>query len=111
MINVRLASGDKGADVYTFEKGADGTQSILVLTRNVKGWTLEIPKTTIVESSSDMRQIQELAEALAKVSQFVETDGFNKSGVKMLPPRNLPQINTVGTAEKSAPEAKPAKKK
>jgi hypothetical protein len=72
---------------------------------------LEVPKTTIVETSSDMRQIVELAEALSKAAQLVETDGYNKSGVKMLPPKTQTQINTVGTAEKSAPEKKVKKAK
>lgn len=76
----------------------------------MKGWVLEIPETTITETSSDMRQIQEFAEALAKVSQIVETDGFNLSGMKVLPARNQAQISTVGTAESSAPKKTKAAK-
>jgi hypothetical protein len=109
MINVRRADGDRGASIFTFEKGAEANANILVLTKNAKGWTLEVPKTTITESSSDMRTIQELAEALSKVAQIVETDGFNLSGMKVLPAKNQPQISTVGTAEKTAAPKKAKK--
>jgi hypothetical protein len=111
MINVRRADGDKGSSIFAFERGAEANSNILVLTKTVKGWVLELPKTTITETSSDMRQIQELAEALTKVAQVVETDGFNLSGMKVLPARNQAQISTVGTAEKSAPKKVKAGKK
>lgn len=108
MLSVRRADGDKGSSIFEFEKSS-GNGSILVLTKNAKGWALEVPKTTILESSSNMTQIQELAEALNKVAQIVETDGFNLSGMKVLPAKGQPQISTVGTAVKDKP-AKKSKK-
>ena len=110
MLTVRRADGEKGSSVFEFESGTKVNSNVLVLTKTAKGWVLEVPKTAITETSSDMRQIQELAEALAKVAQIVETDGFNLSGLKVLPAKSQPQISTVGTAEKSAKAPKTAKK-
>ena len=106
MLNVRREDGDRGSSIFTFEKGGKSDASILVLTKNIKGWTLELPKTTITESSSNMQQIQELTEALGKVSQIVESDGFNLAGVKTLPAKGRVEITTVGTAVKDKKEKK-----
>jgi hypothetical protein len=108
MLTVRRSDGDKGSSIFAFEKSAEANSNILVLTKTAKGWTLEIPKTTLTETSSDMRQILELAEALGKVSQIVETDGYNLSGIRALPAKGQTQISTVGTAVK---DVKPKKVK
>ena len=107
MITARRSDGDKGSSVFTFEKSSN-TGTLLTLTKTVKGWVLELPKITITESSSNMMQIQELAEALNRVAQIVETDGFNLSNLRVLPAKGQPQINTVGTAVKE-PKSKKAK--